>query len=323
MLSTSAIDGIPDYSLIIPVYKNEDSISDLLRAIESLYLALSQKLEVIFVVDGSPDNSFALLAEQLPQQSFISRVLLLSRNFGSFAAIKEGLAYAKGKYFAVMAADLQEPPELILDFFRVLSTNEVDVTLGVRISRHDPYFDRFAARVFWGIYRRFVQPDLPRGGVDVFGCSSSFRDALLKLEEANSSLIGQAIWLGFRRREIPYHRLPRQHGKSAWTLQKKLRYLSNSIYSFTDLPIRLLSTLGGVGVIISGVMAVVVFIARLAGWVNVPGYTVTLITVLFFAALNMFGLGIVGAYVWRTYENTKHRPQAIVLNEYTFPGIKK
>jgi len=323
MLSTPVIDGKPEYSLIIPVYRNEASIADLLKTISWLSSTLEKSLEVVFVVDGSPDRSFALLSHLLAEQPFQSRLVLLSRNFGAFAAIREGLVCASGRYFAVMAADLQEPIELIGEFFRQLSTDEIDVTLGVRLSRQDPFFSRLASRLFWGVYRRFVQPELPPGGVDVFGCNMAFRDALIKLEEANSSLVGQILWLGFRRREVPYHRQARQEGKSAWTLKKKLRYLSNSIYSFTDLPIRLLSLVGGAGVIISLVMALSVLIARLAGWIQVPGYTVTLITVLFFAALNMLGLGIVGAYVWRAYENTKHRPQTLILHEKTFAGIKK
>ena len=312
--------GTPDFSLIIPVYKNEQSIVQLLDALDRIAARLEGSLELVFVVDGSPDQSYPLLRSQLAERNYQSNLILLSRNFGSFAAIREGLIQARGRYFAVMAADLQEPPELALEFFHSLAKDDVDVVLGVREARADPFFTRMAARVFWSFYRRAVHPDLPSGGVDVFGCNEVFRDKLVALDEANSSLVGQIMWLGFRRREIPYARREREHGRSAWTFSRKLKYLTDSIYSFTDLPIRCLFGIGALGVFASIVTGVVIALARLSGWVEVPGYAATALIVLFFAALNLLGLGIVGAYVWRGYENTKRRPQAIVLDAQRFEG---
>lgn len=313
-----ATPGAPDFSLIIPVYRNEESIAELLDAADGIQQDLDGRLEVVFVVDGSPDRCYELLLAGLQGRTFRSQLLLLSRNFGSFAAIREGMIHARGAYFAVMAADLQEPPELMVEFFQVLREQPVDIVLGTRMTRADPFLDRIAAQTFWGVYRRFVQPELPRGGVDVFGCNRAFRDKLLLLEEANSSLVGQILWLGFRRREIPYERRARRHGASAWTFSRKLKYLMDSIFSFTDLPIRLLFGVGAAGVAISIALGVLIGIARLSGWVNVPGYAATVLVVLFFAALNLLGFGIIGAYVWRGYENTKHRPQAVVLISHKY-----
>ena len=206
--------GAVTYSLVIPVYKNADSIDQLVDAVAGIDDALSHELEVVFVVDSSPDQSFDRLAARLSQQRFRAKLLLLSRNFGSFAAIRTGLAAATGRYFAVMAADLQEPPRLILEFFSSLSREDVDVTLGVRTKRSDPWASRTAARLFWWTYRRFVQREVPAGGIDVFGCNLAFREHLLRLDETNSSLVGQIIWLGFRRKLVPYERLPRQRGEN-------------------------------------------------------------------------------------------------------------
>ena len=108
------------YSLVVPVYKNEGSIPDLLDVLEQIQAALDARLEVVFVVDGSPDRCYELLRQGLPKRGFASQLLLHSRNYGSLAAIRSGLQIAKGEYFAVMAADLQEPPELVLEFFRSL-----------------------------------------------------------------------------------------------------------------------------------------------------------------------------------------------------------
>lgn len=301
------------YSLIIPVFKNEESIRDLIHLLKELDRSLEGRLEVIFVVDGSPDQSYARLRETLPDAGFDAKLLLLSRNFGSFAAIRVGLEKASGPYFAVMAADLQEPLGLVLEFFRSMETEAVDVVIGTRERRGDPLPSRLAARLFWFLYREFVVPDMPVGGVDVFGCNKAFRDQLLCLEESHSSLIAQLFWLGFRRKQISYSRLARQHGKSAWTFRKKIHYLMDSVFAFTDLPIQLLIVWGGVAFGISLLLGIATVVARITGWITVPGYAATMVAVLFFGTLNVLGLGLVGSYAWRAYENTKRRPLAIPL----------
>lgn len=306
------------YSLVIPVYRNEGSIPELLAAVTRLDAALDHALEVVFVVDGSPDRCAELLAEALPGSGLVAQLVLLSRNFGSFAAIRAGFGAARGRYLAVMAADLQEPESLILDFYKSLEEEPVDIALGVRSGRSDPLASRAAAAVFWGLYRRLVQPAVPPGGVDVFACNAAVRAELLRLDEANSSLVGQLLWLGFRRKLVTYRRLPRRHGRSAWTLGRKLKYLVDSLYAFSDLPIRLLTWAGLLGLGVSSLLALVVLFARLHGNIPVPGYAATVLTIIFFAALNAFGLGIIGAYTWRAYENTKHRPQAVVLATRTY-----
>ena len=308
------------YSLVIPVYKNEDSIPDLLNALEQIQAALDARLEVVFVVDGSPDRCHELLKHGLPKMPFASQLLLHSRNYGSLAGIRSGLQAAQGEYFAVMAADLQEPPELVVKFFRSLRSDECDVAIGVRESREDPLLSRFASRAFWWFYRRMVIPEVPEGGVDMFGCNQPFRQALLKLKEGHNSLIGLIFWLGFRRRKVPYQRRRRRHGTTAWTLRKKLDYVMDSVFAFSDLPIKILIAVGGTGLLFSVCFALLVGALRITGGLQVPGYAATVITILFFGSLNMMGLGIVGAYIWRTYGNTQGRPSAVVMREDVFPA---
>lgn len=305
-------------TLVIPVYRNEESIPDLLGVVEEMCIQLNGHMEVAFVVDGSPDRSYEILRSSLPEFSVPSRLLVLSRNFGSFQAIREGLKAGRGDLFAVMAADLQEPPELVLEMVKVLRNEPIDVVIGVRDSRKDPFLSRLPAQLFWSLYRRFVVREIPPGGVDVFGCNRQFRDTLLRLDERHSSLIGQIFWLGFRRKCISYDRRTRVHGKSAWTLSKKINYLMDSVFAFTDLPIRLLIRVGGGGALLSGVMGLVVFFAKLMGMIGVPGYAITMIAITFLGAVNLLGLGIVGSYAWRGYENTKQRPLAVVLHEEVF-----
>ena len=166
--------------------------------------------------------------------------------------------------------------------------------------------------MFWGIYRRFVVPEIPPGGVDVFACNRAFRDQLLKLEESRSSLIALIFWLGFRRKLISYDRRARTAGTSGWTLRKKVDYMLDSFFAFTDYPIRLLIRLGFIGCVVSLLLAAIVLVARILGEIEVEGYAATMIAVLFLGALNLLGLGVVGTYAWRGYENSKSRPLAVV-----------
>jgi glycosyltransferase involved in cell wall biosynthesis len=305
-------------SVVVPVYGNAGSVDALVDALGRTHRELGGGLEAVFVVDGSPDDSYLRLAAALPGAPFPSQLLRLSRNFGSFSAIRAGLAAGAGDHFAVLAADLQEPPELVAEFARRLEAGACDVVLGQRAGRADPLLARAAAALFWGLYRRLVQREVPKGGVDVFGCTRAVRDQIVRLAERNTSLVGLLLWVGFRRDAVPYVRRERHSGRSAWTFGKKLGYLMDSVFSFSDLPIKFLLRTGALGLALSVALAAVVLTARLTGAIDVPGYAATLLTITFFGALNCFGLGVIGGYVWRTFENTKGRPTYIVASAERF-----
>jgi len=305
-------------SIIIPVYKNEENITHLLETLQDIKKKIKGKVEVIFVVDGSPDKSYALLNEQLPNSGLNAKLIALSRNFGSFSAIKKGLEIAEGEYFSVMAADLQEPPELLLESFEILDTKEYDIVVGTRDARDDPFMSKLSSQLFWYLFKKFIVPEMPAGGVDIFSCNRDFRAQLLNMDESHSSLIAQIFWLGFRRKIIFYKRLERLHGESGWTLKKKVNYMMDSVFSFTDLPIKMLSRIGLFGMIFFILLGTATFLSKLFGWIETPGYTTTFLTIGFFGTMNLFGLGIVGSYTWRTYENTKHRQNAICMSKKSF-----
>lgn len=308
----------PALSVVVPVYGNADSIPALIEALRDIGRRVEGGFEAVFVVDGSPDHSHALLREALPQAGFPAQLVELTRNFGAFPAIRVGLEKARGRVIAVMAADLQEPPALVLSFLERLGGGDADVAFGVRDGRNDPPLSKLLSHVFWGLYRRFVMPDIPKGGVDIFAISDRFRDRLITLRESNTSLLAQLFWLGGRRVFVGYERRKRAHGRSAWTLRKKLKYLSDSVFAFSDLPVRLLIGIGIVALTTAVVLSVVTVVAKLSGLVTVPGYAGTILTMLFFGALNALGLGVVGTYAWRAFENTKERPLALVHSEESF-----
>lgn len=219
-----------------------------------------------------------------------------------------------GRFFGVMAADLQEPPWLMEAFVDRLIQGDASIVIGERTSRSgDLRRDRAASDLYWRLYRRFVMPRIPDGGVDVFACTRDVRDQLMQFRESNSSLIGLLFWLGYPYATVPYDRQPRSDGgTSTWTFRKKVRYLSDSIFSFTDLPLRALRTIGLFGLLFSVVSTFIVSIAWWRDAIAVPGYTPLMLAILLSTMMIVSALGIVGVYVWRTFENTKRRPLSVV-----------
>lgn len=310
-------------SVVVPVYRNEESLPHVVDHLRQLVKRTQELhgvgLEAVFVVDGSPDASHTVLTRLLADVPFSAQLVLHSRNFGSFAAVRTGLSAARGRWFAVMAADLQEPPELIVDFLSRLVDDSHDVVVGRRVGREDRAGSQFAANAFWRLYRGLINREIPAGGVDVFACNDRFRRRLLTLRESNSSLVALIYWLGYRRTEVPYERLERPYGSSAWTLRKKVRYMMDSVFAFTSLPISLLMGIGLVGSATAGLLGMITLVARVFGWIAVPGYAGVLLAVIFFGALNLLGLGVVGSYAWRTFENSKQRPLSVVQSALRYP----
>ncbi len=306
------------FSLVVPVFRNEENIPALVAACAGLSKELGGAFEAVFVVDGSPDRSAEALARALDGKPFRAQLVVLSRNFGAFAAVRCGLGVARGERFGVMAADLQEPPELLLDFARRLEQDACDVVVGTREGRDDPWVTRASAGLFWWVYRRLVQPQMPRGGVDVFACNRLFRDRLLELPELNSTLVGLLVWMGFRRQEVPYQRRARAAGVSAWTFRKKLRYLFDSMYAFSDLPFQLLLAFGAGSMVLTIGLGAAVLVGRVAGWITVEGYTPIVLLLLFFGSLHCLSFGVLGGYLFRTFENTKGRPPFLVQMQRSY-----
>jgi glycosyltransferase involved in cell wall biosynthesis len=307
-------------SLVIPVYKNEENLPRLFQELDAFAGTLPDDLEILFVVDGSPDRSLQMLQDHLAAWTQRTQLIELSRNFGSFAAIAAGLQHGTGDCFAVLSADLQEPPELALEFYRRLKAGEVDVVFGHRTRRADGWWSQAASNAFWRLYRRFVVKDMPKGGIDMFGCTRQVRDRLLELREINTNLIALLLWVGFRRSFVPYERRARLEGRSAWTIGRKLTYAIDSVFNFTDLPIRALLFLGAFGTAAAVIGSATVFVFWLLGRIPVLGYTPLMLVIAFFGGLTALGLGIIGQYQWLSLQNTRNRPSFVVKSARHFGG---
>ena len=305
-------------SIIVPVYRNAPSLPALADELQTLGTKLPCPLEVVFVDDGSPDDSAEVLQQLFASKDFgfQARLIRLSRNFGSFNAIRAGLDHGSGAYLAVMAADLQDPPEAILSFLEELLRGECDVVLGTRKNRqHDPWLTRVTSHWFWGFYRRLVQKEMPSGGFDLFACTARTRDVLSTLRESRSSLVGLLLWAGFKRAVVPYERRQRPHGKSAWSFRRRVRYVFDSAFSFSNLPITCLMTAGAIGITLSVLYLLLVLVLTLCGKIHQPGFPTLAGLITVFGAANLFALGILGEYAWRAYENTKGRPNFVVMSQ--------
>jgi glycosyltransferase involved in cell wall biosynthesis len=302
------------YSVVVPIYGNRDSLPELVDRLVMLDAKHGGALEGVFVVDGSPDDSLDVLRRSLEDRRLNAQVLTHSRNFGSFSATRTGLAAARGEYIGVMAADLQEPPELVSAFLDALERDECDIALGQRVGRGDPKRSAMLANLYWRFYRRFMNREIPDGGIDVFGCTRAIARLIVSLPETRTSPVALLYWLGFRRSYVPYHRQARHSGKSAWTFKAKLRQFFDSIYAFTDLPIILLQVIGLIGTLVSFVVGLLVLFGWLAGAVRQPGYIPLMLAITGSTSALLLAIGVVGSYVWRAYENGKGRPLELVAS---------
>jgi len=314
-----------DLSIVIPVYKNYESLGPLVHSLDVAIEKLRIKSEVIFVVDGSPDSSLEWLRQNLPLQNANSILVNLSRNFGSIAAVRTGMSKASGSIVAVMAADLQESPDLLFAFYSALSHGAAEIAIGRRLSRNDPKFSKLLSKIYWSFYRRTINAEIPVGGVDIFACTKKAKDQIVAMNESSSSLIGLLYWVGFARTYVDYNRVERPYGKSAWTFRKKFRYFSDSVFAFSHAPIVILQSTGIFGISFSLLVGGITFFGALTNRISSPGYPSLLIALMFSTSSILLGLGIVGDYAWRAFENTKMRPLSIVESEIKFrkTGMKR
>jgi glycosyltransferase involved in cell wall biosynthesis len=311
-----------DFSIVIAVYKNAESLTNLFHELEETLSKITGRCQVVFVVDGSPDNSRNLIISLLPMSNADVEVVNLSRNFGPISAVRTGLRVATGECVAVIAADLQEPTQILQEFYNELKNPEIDIVVGNRVTRKDPFVTKVTSRIFWNFYRRTINREIPVNGVDVFGCKKRVSEQIVDFGETGTSLIALLYWVGYKRTSVDYERKMRPFGKSSWTFSKRIRYLSDSVFAFTELPIRMLQILGILGIFGASILGFVTAIGWLSGNIASPGFTTLLLAILMSTSSILLGLGIVGEYAWRAFENTKSRPVSVIegISRYKSKG---
>lgn len=298
-------------SIVIPVYFNEDNLLPLYEDIsEKLFSYTEFEWEIVMVNDGSQDGSYAVM-QKLAERDMRIRIYSLSRNFGSHAAILCGLAECTGECAVVKAADLQEPTELILEMVDSWKRGN-NVVLAVRKGREEGKGQILFANLYYTLVRKMALPNMPEGGFDVYLIDRKVIGVLQSLDEKNSALTGQILWSGFKTDKIYYTRLAREVGESKWTLRKKIRLVMDTLFSFSSLPIKVVSLIGSFSFLGSLIWAVLVFIFKLLDLIEVSGWTTLFIFNLASFGIIMLTLGILGEYLWRTFDASRNRPPYII-----------
>ncbi len=299
-------------SIIVPVYFNEDNLRDTVPQLLDLQNKIkNHNLELIFVDDGSKDRSLDILLEFKEKNPDIIKIIKLTRNFGSMSAIQAGINVSSGDCVGVIAADLQDPPELFIDMIKHWE-NGNKVILAVRKDREDPKVSKILANLFYKILQKYALPNYPKGGFDFFLIDKKIVNEIRDINEKNSNIMNLIFWLGYEYVTIPYVRKKREAGKSKWTMSKKIKLVIDSFVGFSYIPIKILPILGVIFAITSFIYGGYIFYNWVVGNVDVEGWTTTIILVTFIGGIQMVMLGIIGEYLWRTLDETRRRPGHVI-----------
>ena len=297
-------------SIVIPVYYNSDTLRDLYEDLKNKVLGTIGEYEIVFVDDGSGDESWKIMNEIRLEDSNV-KCVKLSRNFGEHAAIFAGLSVCTGDCAVTKQADLQEDSSLILQMYESWKKGN-EIVLAARNSRKDnPIYVLFAG-LYYKMIRRMVNKNMPMGGCDCYLVGRKAINELIKLNEKNSSLTLQVMWLGFQTDIIYFDRLEREKGKGRWTMAKKVKLVMDSILSFSYAPLRMMMYAGFLFDIFSLIMFIIVLVEYFSVGTPIAGWSSLMSVVLLGFGMMMTMIGIIGEYIWRALDASRNRPPFII-----------
>ena len=304
-------------SIVIPCYFNAPNIPDLGKALMEMEHLFPQgtTFEYIFTDDGSKDETLKELLRL--RQAFPEKitVIKLSGNYGSYNALFAGLQYAKGDCNVFLSADLQDPPELIPKMFEYWQKG-IKLVLAHRTDRPERGLSRWLSGLFHFLLRNYGLKQAPKGGFDLILFDAQLREDVLQIREKNTHLHYLILWLKYEYVSIPYVRQVREKGVSRWTLSKKVKLWIDSFVAFSFAPIRLITVSGFIlGGLAMG-YAVLIFVLKLLGMINVSGWSAMMVVLLVVSSFQMVALGILGEYLWRILDAVRNRPMFVVEKVY-------
>lgn len=318
------------FSIIIPVYYNELNLPDTVPQLLALSKTLSSyQLELVFVDDGSGDRSLETLLEFQSLHPGNIKVVKLTRNFGSMAAIQAGFTMATGDCVGMISADLQDPPELFHDMLSHWDKGTKAV-FAVREDRQESGLQKLFSNGYYSLIRKLAIKDYPYGGFDFFLIDRQVVEELNKIREKNTNIMTLIHWLGYKPIMIPYIRRSRTKGKSRWTLAKKIKLFIDTFVAFSYFPIRALSLTGLLVAIGSFLYGMFILFYWLFYEIPVQGYVPIMLVTTFASGIQMTMLGVLGEYLWRTLDEVRRRPPFVIdqvydisrseLTEISLPG---
>ena len=301
-------------SIIVPVYYNEDTLMDLYQDMKQKILGTIGEYELVFVDDGSGDDSWKVMNEIRDLDENV-RLLKLSRNFGEHAALLAGFSVCTGDCAVTKQADLQEDSTLITEMYESWKRGN-KVVLAIRRSRDENPIKVMFANMYYAMVRRFVNKEMPTGGCDCYLIDRKVIEVIERLDEKNSSLTLQVMWSGFKTEKVYFDRKDREKGKSRWTLAKKIKLVLDTMISFSHAPIKFMVVVGTLFDIGALVMFVSVIVEYFTKGVPVDGWASLMTVILLASGLIMMMLGILGEYIWREFDASRNRPVFIIDENY-------
>ena len=306
---------MPKLSIIIPCYFNGENIPiTKQRLIENESLFDNDvTFEYVMVDDGSKDNTVEELIKFKNEQSGKVKIIKLAGNVGSYNAILAGMNYATGDCCVVIAADLQDPPELMVKMYTHWK-NGIKLVVGNRADREDSIFQKAFSNTYHKLIQKFALKNIPNGGFDYVFFDKQLKDEVVKINEKNTNTLYLLAWLNYDMVCIPYTRSKREVGKSRWTLKKKIKLFIDSFISFSYAPLKFISITGITLGFIALLYSLVIIILKFKGSIEPSGWSSMMVVILFVSSFQMIGLGIIGEYVWRNLEASRKRPIYVVDN---------
>ncbi|MBA1433146.1 MAG: glycosyltransferase family 2 protein [Epsilonproteobacteria bacterium] len=305
----------PFISIVAPCYNEEDVIDIFLEKIFAVLKKLDRSYEIVFVNDGSRDNTLEILKQKAKEYDAV-RVISLSRNFGKEAALSAGLDMAHGEVVVPIDVDLQDPPELILDFVKKYEEG-YDVVVGKRVDRTtDSAAKRVSAETFYKLHNKISDIEIPHNVGDYRLMSRRVVEELKKLPETQRFMKGIFAWLGFKTAVVEYKRESRAAGETSFNGWKLWNFALDGITSFSTAPLRVWLYVGIVLAAISFLYGSWIILKTLIFGVDAPGYASMITVVLFLGGIQLMGIGILGEYIGRIYLESKNRPVYIIEDEY-------
>jgi len=300
------------FSIVVPVYFNELNLPETVPELLQLESKLENyKLELVFVDDGSGDNSLSILLDYQKKYPDKVKVVKLTRNFGSMAAVQAGFTVATGDCIGMISADLQDPPELFLEMIAHWEKG-IKCVFAVRQERKDSFVQKLFASTHYSLMKRFAIKDYPKEGFDFFLIDRQIVEEVNQIQEKNSHLMSLIFWLGHTHVMIPYVRKKREKGKSRWTFGKKFKLFIDSFVGFSYVPIRFLSLVGFIFALIAFIYAVCILYFWAMKDIPVKGWAPLMMILLFTSGIQMMMIGVLGEYLWRTLEESRKRPHFVI-----------
>lgn len=309
-------------SIVAPIYNEKDNISELYRRISEVMNTTNANWELILVDDGSRDGSTELILELASHHSEVVP-LIFARNFGHQIAVTAGLDHSQGDAAVVIDADLQDPPEVILDLIKKWQEG-YEVVYAVRAERKgESWFKLVTASLFYRLIYRITNVKIPLDTGDFRLIDRKVVDVMNSMRERHRFLRGMASWVGFRQVGVNYIREPRFAGETKYPLKKMLAFAVTGITGFSYFPLQMATILGFASMGVSLIAIPVVIFERLAGSQAFLGQATTLIAVLFFGGVQLISLGIIGEYIGRIYDEVKGRPLYVLRDQKSINDRKQ